>query len=109
MGLTRLLLASAVLALAVLLNGCGGGGSNGNSNGPLSITTSTAPQGVVGGAYNLTLGATGGTMPYAWGLGNGICPAGLTWSRAGVISGTPSAAGAPPFTAAVTDSEHPPG
>jgi len=108
MGRTRFFLASAAVFLAFALNGCGGSSSGGNSNGPLSITTSSAPQGVVGVAYNLTLAGRGGTTPYAWSLSNGSLPAGLMMTRDGVISGTPTANGSSSFTIGLTDSEHPP-
>ncbi len=105
----RSLLACAAVSFVLFLSGCGGGGSsNGNSTGPLSITTSTAPQGVVGVAYNLALTATGGATPYAWSLSNGNLPAGLALSRDGVISGTPTAPVNSSFTIGLTDSQHPP-
>jgi len=75
----------------------------------LSITTTTLPGGVVGSAYTTTtLAATGGTLPYAWSLQSGTLPGGLSLSSAGVISGTPSGAGAATFTVRVTDSGSPP-
>jgi hypothetical protein len=71
-------------------------------------TTSPLTAGTVGTAYSLTLAATGGTTPYTWSVvspGTGALPAGLTLSSAGVLSGTPTAAGTSTFTVAVTDSE----
>jgi hypothetical protein len=70
----------------------------------LSITTSTLPGGAVGGAYSQTLAATGGTPPYSWSIVSGALPGGLSLSKEGVISGTPSATGAFSFTIEVTDS-----
>jgi hypothetical protein len=46
-----------------------------------------------------TLAATGGTGSYTWSVSAGL-PAGLTLNQAGLLSGTPSAAG--PFTFTVT-------
>jgi large repetitive protein len=64
----------------------------------LSITTTSLPNGVVGAAYSATLAATGGTPPYSWAV-SGL-PAGISATTAGVLSGTPTAAG--PFNIAVT-------
>lgn len=59
--------------------------------GPLMITTANLPIGTVGTAYNTTLTASGGTMPYTWGS-TGL-PAGLSLGIAtGAITGTPTAA-----------------
>ena len=75
---------------------------------PLSITTnSPLPQGTVSQPYTQTLTATGGTSPIAWSLDSGALPAGLSLSTAGVISGTPTAAGTSNFTVQVTDSTPP--
>lgn len=75
------------------------------SGGTLQITTTTAPTGTVGTAYNFQLAATGGVPPYTWALGmNSSLPAGLSLSSAGVVSGTPTAAGAFNPGIAVTDS-----
>src|SRR5439155_16826848 len=72
---------------------------------PLSITTvPPLPAATVGTSYSQTLAATGGTPPYSWSVASGALPAGLTFSVAGVISGTPAAASACSFTVQVTDS-----
>lgn len=78
-----------------------------NSVQPLSITTSSLPNGTSGTAYSSTLAATGGLTPYAWTISSGALPAGLTLSRAGTISGTPTTAGSSAFTVEVTDSSSP--
>jgi len=71
----------------------------------LVITTPPAlPSGVPGVAYSQTLQAAGGTPPYTWTLTSGSLPAGLSLSGAGVLSGTPTAAGNFTFQATVTDS-----
>jgi uncharacterized protein (TIGR03437 family) len=72
-------------------------------NAPLSVTTTTLPKGVQGVAYNQTLAAAGGLSPYTWTVSAGNLPAGVTLSGAGVLSGTPGAAGAFSFTARVAD------
>jgi hypothetical protein len=74
-----------------------------SSNTALQATGST-PDGTVNAPYSAVLQATGGTAPYTWSISNGTLPAGLSISSAGVISGTPTAAGTSTFTARVTDS-----
>ena len=59
------------------------------------------PPGVVGAPYNATVTATGGTPPYTFTATN--LPAGLSISAAGVITGTPTAAGSSTPTITVTD------
>jgi hypothetical protein len=71
------------------------------------ISTASLANGVVGSAYSQSLAATGGTTPYTWGVASGTLPAGLSLSAAGVISGTPTAAGSSVFTVRVTDSGAP--
>ncbi len=75
----------------------------------VTTTSSQLPAGMVSTVYPATtLTATGGTTPYSWMLvspGTGPLPTGLALSSAGVISGTPSAAGVFPFTVQVTDSK----
>ncbi|MEV4640409.1 S8 family serine peptidase [Actinoplanes sp. NPDC049548] len=75
---------------------------------PLPLTapgTVRLPDALTGRAYRVALGATGGLGPYTWKVSAGAPPAGLTLSSAGLISGTPPAAGAPvTFTAQVRDS-----
>ncbi|GEM_PF-2479389 len=68
------------------------------------VTTTTSPNGTVGGAYSQTLAASGGTAPFTWSITSGALPAGLTLnSNTGVISGTPTTAGTSNFTVRVTD------
>jgi hypothetical protein len=58
-------------------------------------TTSSNLVGMVGTAYSVQLTGTGGISPYTWTVASGsTLPAGLSLSTAGVISGTPLAAGA---------------
>jgi mannan endo-1,4-beta-mannosidase len=51
------------------------------------------PPATAGNAYSHTLLAAGGTSPYSWSIASGSLPAGLALSSAGVITGTPGAAG----------------
>src|SRR5256886_4473149 len=70
---------------------------------PLQITGSQLPDGTVGSAYSATLNASGGSTPYSWSVSSGTLPTGLSLSSTGTISGTPTVAGAFPFTVAVKD------
>lgn len=64
----------------------------------------TLPGATVGAPYSQTLLASGGTAPYTWLVTAGSLPAALSLTSGGVISGTPTAAGASTFTVQVTDS-----
>jgi hypothetical protein len=69
------------------------------------VTPDTLPSGIVGTAYiQTTLGASGGRSPYTWTIASGSLPGGLTLTSSGVISGTPTAAGAFSFTVRLSDS-----
>jgi len=70
---------------------------------PLQITTASLPAATLGVAYTANLAATGGAPAYTYALATGALPGGLQLSAAGVISGTPAAAGAFNFTVRVTD------
>ncbi len=69
------------------------------------FTSATLPTAVVGRAYQVQLAAAQGVAPYEWEIKDGTLPAGLTFSGAGLISGTPTAAGDVTLTLAVTDGE----
>lgn len=73
----------------------------------LAIADTTIPPGVVGTAYSHQLTAAGGTGDKTWSK-TGTLPTGLTLSAAGLLSGTPTAAGTPNITFKVTDSSEPP-
>ncbi len=64
--------------------------------GPSITSTSPLPNGDAGSPYSFTFAATGGQGPYTWSAPSGT-PAGLTLSSAGVLSGTPTQAGAGQF------------
>jgi hypothetical protein len=75
---------------------------------PLSITTTSLPEGIEGGAYSQTVQASGGTAPYAWTVTTGsTLPSWLSLSTSGTLSGTPTATGSFPFSLTVTDSSKP--
>jgi len=71
---------------------------------PLAVSTATLPAGTVGVAYEQTLAESGGTSPLVWSIASGTLPAGVNLSAAGLISGTPSAAGDSVVTVSATDS-----
>ena len=89
-----------------------GGGTSSSLNftvsaGVLSVTLATLPTGVATVVYpSTTLTATSGVSPYTWTPTpvSGSLPAGLSFSAAGLITGTPTTAGNYPFTVKVTDS-----
>ena len=71
---------------------------------PLQLLTLSLPSGAVGAAYSTTLQASQGAGGYVFSLTGGTLPAGLQFSAAGVISGTPTTYGASQFTVQVADS-----
>ncbi|MGD0271548.1 MAG: putative Ig domain-containing protein, partial [Candidatus Sulfotelmatobacter sp.] len=73
----------------------------------VAVTTLALPTGIVGTTYSTTLAASGGTYPYSWTVVSGALPAGITLSKSGTISGTPTGAGKFNFRAQVTDSSSP--
>ena len=102
-------LASFTLIALFLVQGCSSGSSSSAPKTPteptLLIVTNTVTAGTVGVGYSMTLTASGGSASgYSWSLSAGALPAGLALSSAGVIAGTPTAAGNFSFTAKVTDS-----
>jgi len=74
---------------------------------PLSATTTALPIGIAGSAYSQTLGATGGTSPYAWKLASGSLPPGLSLSSLGILFGTPTTPSTSSFIAQIIDSSNP--
>ncbi|AIY41596.1 Fibronectin type III domain protein [Collimonas arenae] len=74
---------------------------------PITVTPATLPAPSIGNAYSQSLSASGGVAPYTYSLSSGSLPAGLSISAAGLISGTPTAAGAFTFTVGVLDSTTP--
>ena len=91
----------------------GGSGPVSATSGPLlltvnaptiTITPPTLPTVSAGVAYNQNLTAAGGSGTYTYAVTAGALPPGVTLSTAGVISGTPTAAGSFPLTITATDS-----
>src|SRR6185369_4180564 len=78
--------------------------------GPLTITTTTLPAGVVGNTYTQYLAASGGKPPYNWSVSSGSLPPVLLLSNNGaegagaVIMGPLTTAGTFNFTVRLTDS-----
>ena len=69
----------------------------------LALLPSLLPDGAVGVAYSQALSTSPGLAPFAYSVSAGSLPAGLTLSRAGLLSGTPTEAGSAVFTLALTD------
>ena len=55
-----------------------------------SITTTTLPSGAVGNSYSQQLNATSASDFQLWSIISGTLPPGLSLSRSGLISGTPT-------------------
>jgi len=70
--------------------------------GPLTIGTTSLPQGEVGVNYNIALGVGGGQPSYVIGTTSGTLPGGLSVVGQSIV-GTPTAAGKLRFTLKVTD------
>ena len=67
-----------------------------------AVGTSTLKPAVTGSAYSAKLEVSGRPSTTTWAITSGSLPAGLTLSRDGVISGTPTAAGSSTFTVEAT-------
>jgi DNA-binding beta-propeller fold protein YncE len=76
----------------------------------VTITTTSLPPGTVDQPYSVQLEAVGGTPPYTWNKylvkGMGTLPSGVTLSKSGLISGTPTRTGTFSFTVKCLDSSH---
>ena len=68
----------------------------------LAIQQPSLPNGTTGTPYSAQLTATGGGTQ-TWSIASGALPNGLALASNGLISGTPTAAGASSFTARVSD------
>jgi hypothetical protein len=75
----------------------------------VTLSPTTLPAIGVGGNYQQTLTASGGTSPYSFTLTSGTLPTGLQLSPGGVLSGKPTAAGTFTFTVTASDSSGSPG
>ncbi|MHA7271002.1 beta strand repeat-containing protein [Arthrobacter sp. HLT1-20] len=58
-----------------------------------TITPATVPGGTAGTAYSQQLSGATGVAPYTFSVLSGVLPAGISLSSAGLLSGTPTAAG----------------
>ncbi|MFY9845430.1 MAG: Ig domain-containing protein [Terriglobales bacterium] len=75
---------------------------------PVSVTTTSLNEGLIGYVYNQTLQASGGSPPYTWSIIAGTLPSGLVLNpNTGTITGTPTTAGTYNFAVQVTDSTTP--
>jgi hypothetical protein len=81
--------------------GCGGSGTV-----PLTVATTSLPNGTVASVYTATLTAAGGSSPYTWTQSSGgAMPGGVSLGSSGIFAGTPTAAGTfGPYVFKVTDS-----
>ncbi|HEY0660566.1 MAG TPA: putative Ig domain-containing protein [Lysobacter sp.] len=70
----------------------------------IAVAPATLGNATVAAAYSTTLSASGGTAPYSFAITAGALPAGLSFSSAGTLSGTPTAGGTFNFTVTATDS-----
>jgi hypothetical protein len=74
---------------------------------PLTITTTSLPNGTVNSSYNQPLQASGGTPPYTWTVASGsTLPPGLTLGSS-ALTGTPTQTGTFNFSLTVTDQSTP--
>jgi alpha-tubulin suppressor-like RCC1 family protein len=69
----------------------------------IALTPTSLPNGRIGNAYSVALGATGGTGAYTFAVTAGALPAGLDLSSNGVVNGTPSLISTNGFTVMATD------
>jgi hypothetical protein len=69
-----------------------------------TVNTTSLPGGTVGVSYGSAMFATGGLPPYTWSVVTGSLPPGLTLDQpSGDIYGTPTTAGAYPFSVQAAD------
>ena len=72
---------------------------------PLTVATTTLPNGTASLFYLQSLSAAGGSAPYTWSLVSGSMPAGLTFYNTGFIVGEPTTPGTTNFTVQVTGND----
>ena len=91
---------------AVTLSGgntVGGCSAPGGGCPVISLLPAVLLNGTVAVASSQVITASGGTAPYSFGVTAGSLPAGLTLTAAGILAGTPTAAGTATFTLRATD------
>jgi hypothetical protein len=69
----------------------------------ITLTPNSLPGASVGIPYSVVLSANGGVEPHTFSLNGGTLPTGLTLTSAGLLSGTPTEAGAFNFGIRATD------
>ncbi|GAB3102786.1 putative Ig domain-containing protein [Lysobacter terrae] len=69
----------------------------------ITVAPASLPNGTAGVAYSQTFTGSGGAAPYSFSLVSGSLPVGMSFSSAGVFSGTPITAGTFNFTVRATD------
>ncbi|MFN7975586.1 MAG: putative Ig domain-containing protein [Acidobacteriota bacterium] len=69
----------------------------------ITVAPPTLPGGSVGAPYSQTITASGGNAPYTFTVTAGALPTGLALTPAGILSGTPTAAGTFNFTVMAMD------
>jgi flavin reductase (DIM6/NTAB) family NADH-FMN oxidoreductase RutF len=74
---------------------------------PMTIVTTSLPDGRKGAWYSTQLVASGGKPTLAWSVAGGVLPTGLKLSSAGRITGYPKATGTWTFTVKVVDASVP--
>ncbi len=75
---------------------------------PITITTVSLPNGVIGDPYDDAVAVNGGVAPYSWSVSAGSLPAGLALDAGtGAVTGTPTGAGTYTFTIQAADSSNP--
>jgi large repetitive protein len=81
------------------------GGCSGPTGGcpTITIAPATLPDGTVGVPYSQTITGSGGAAAYTFDVTAGAPPPGLTLSSAGLLAGTPTAAGTFTLTIRATD------
>src|SRR5437868_13935215 len=84
----RVCVIASGLFSVVLFCACGGGGGNSSLHTPLSITTTSLPNGIVGSDYVNGIQATGGVAPFHWSVGSGALPHNVTLTGSSSNSGT---------------------
>jgi hypothetical protein len=73
----------------------------------IAVTTTSLPTATVGTSYSQQLRASGGVPPYKWKATAATLPPGLTVSKTGLLSGTPTTPGNYTITVTVTDKTSP--
>jgi hypothetical protein len=85
---------------------CGLEGGGGINLCPTITLDDDLPDGVVGTPYSADVTATGGQAPYTYSVVFATSSFGLSFSSAGVLSGTPNAAGTIEMTVTATDANN---